>query len=93
MAKRKRQGEGADENRAGTEPGAGSYGRRLVTLPEASSICRASRSSLRRWIDNPESGFPQPLRYPGQHGFLWWEDEIIAWLEARPRHKPRGSGK
>jgi predicted DNA-binding transcriptional regulator AlpA len=52
-----------------------------------------SRTHIRR-ISDPKSkwyqGFPQPIeRSPGRIG--WWEHEIDAWLETRPRRKPTSS--
>ena len=78
----------------GTEPGSGRVSAEtaalsLLTLAECGALCRASKSSIRRWASDPSTGFPAPIRLPGGQVLRWWKGEVEAWLRARPRHQPR----
>ena len=82
-------------NGTGTEPGGGrgvlaeTAALSLLTLAECGALCRASKSSIRRWASDPSTGFPAPIRLPGGQVLRWWKGEVEAWLRDRPRHQPR----
>lgn len=45
-------------------------------------ICALSHSTLYRWMSKGD--FPLPLSL-GERAVAWKEDEIMAWIESRPR--------
>ena len=45
-----------------------------------------SDMAIWRWLQDPDLGFPQPV-YIGTRRF-WRQDEIVAWLDSRPRTHP-----
>ncbi len=56
--------------------------RRILRDPEVTK--RTGRSRVQRWRDAREGKFPSPVRL-GANAVGWYEDEIEAWLAARPR--------
>ncbi len=58
--------------------------RRLIGI---AGVCRRtgrSRSTIKRYLQLPALGFPRPVQLgPRDRG--WYEDEIEAWIDARPR--------
>ena len=44
----------------------------------------ANRVSLWRMVNDPNSDFPRPVRI-GPNAVGWFEAEIDAWLDSRPR--------
>ena len=58
--------------------------RRLIGITEVCRLTGRSRSTVRRYVSCPEIDFPRPVRLgPRDRG--WFEDEIVSWIEARPR--------
>ena len=55
--------------------------KRIDWVLEVTSLSRAKVYECMRETEDP---FPQPVQLgPRLNG--WWEDEVMAWLEARPR--------
>jgi predicted DNA-binding transcriptional regulator AlpA len=60
--------------------------RQIIFSPEAcSALGNSSKSTLKRLIQNPDNGFPDPMMVGGR--LAWFIDEIADWLESRPRRK------
>jgi prophage regulatory protein len=56
--------------------------RRILRDPEVED--RTGRSRVQRWRDVKSGTFPAPVQL-GPNAIGWYEDEIEAWLAARPR--------
>ena len=54
----------------------------ILRQPEATKLTGLSRSTLRRMVERGD--FPPPLRL-GLRSIGWLEDEVLRWLESRPR--------
>lgn len=50
-----------------------------LSMTEVVKRYRVSRSTCYRWIDNPEIGFPKPMKIG--HRVLWREDDLTAFDE------------
>jgi prophage regulatory protein len=60
--------------------------------PEVLECVGVSYPTLWTWIRNGK--FPAPIETGDSHQrgrLAWYEDEITAWLDSRPRRKPAGS--
>ena len=56
---------------------------------------RTDRSRVQRWRDVKAGAFPSPVEI-GPNRIGWFEDEVEAWLESRPRRTygaPQPDGK
>ena len=63
--------------------------RKLLTRPEVLGLVRYSYSSL--WTMMRRDEFPRSVRL-GRNKIGWYEDEVAAWIEARPRQALKGDG-
>ena len=54
----------------------------IIRWPEVHR--RTGRSRTSAWRDTRKGKFPAPVEI-GDNAIGWYEDEIAAWLEARPR--------
>ena len=61
-------------------------GRRILRSPEVED--RTQRSRVQCWRDIKAGKFPAPVQL-GPNSVGWFEDEIDAWLAARPRRMYR----
>ena len=61
-------------------------GRRILRSPEVED--RTQRSRVQCWRDIKAGKFPAPVQL-GPNSVGWFEDEIEAWLAARPRRTYR----
>ena len=60
-------------------------GRRVLRAPAVlAKTGHKNRVSLWRFANDPKSDFPRPIRI-GPNAVGWFEDEVDAWLESRPR--------
>jgi predicted DNA-binding transcriptional regulator AlpA len=57
-------------------------GRRILRDPEVTA--RTGKGRVQRWRDIKAGIFPAPIQI-GPNSIGWYEDEIDAWLAARPR--------
>jgi prophage regulatory protein len=60
----------------------GTTSRRIIRGPQVESRVGKSRVSI--WRDVKAGTFPAPVQI-GPNSIGWYEDEIDAWLAARPR--------
>ena len=56
--------------------------RPILRWPEVHSATGRSRTQV--WRDIRAGKFPAPIKL-GENAVGWYEDEIVAWQEARPR--------
>ncbi len=56
--------------------------RRLLRWPAVHKVILRSRTTT--WRDIRAGTFPPPIKI-GENAVAWYEDEIVAWQEARPR--------
>ncbi|WP_287965327.1 AlpA family phage regulatory protein [Diaphorobacter sp.] len=49
-----------------------------MKLPEVLQRGKVSRSALLRWLDQPEIGFPQPVKIG--RGIFWIDTQVDAWF-------------
>jgi prophage regulatory protein len=63
-------------------------GRRILRAPAVED--RTQRSRVQCWRDIKAGKFPAPVQL-GPNSVGWFEDEIDAWLAARPRRTYRAS--
>ena len=56
--------------------------RKVIRIAQVLGMTGLSRGTLYRFVG--ENSFPQPLQL-GPRLLGWFEDEVEAWLEARPR--------
>lgn len=61
---------------------------RLLSTLEVYSMLRIGRTTLWRWMRDPKLNFPQPIQ-TGPNSRVWREDELEAWIAARPRGNRR----
>src|SRR6188768_54459 len=59
-----------------------SRGRRVIGIGDVQYLTGKHHATLRRWWQN--GIFPAPMR-TGPNSIGWFEDEVVAWLESRPR--------
>ena len=59
--------------------------RKLLRFPEVCLSTASSKSTIKRHLRNPDSDFPRPI--DNDAGIAWFEDEIEAWKESRPRRQ------
>lgn len=57
-------------------------GRRLLRQREVLDLVRFSLTTLYRLM--AAGDFPRPIRL-GQRAVAWWEDEVLEWMDNRPR--------
>ena len=57
--------------------------RRLLNLAKTADKVGSSTATIRRWSQNPITGFPEPVNIHNK--LFWFEDEVLAWIESRPR--------
>ena len=55
---------------------------RLIKLADVRQLTALSTSSI--YASMKQHDFPKPLK-TGARGVAWLEDEVIAWIERRPR--------
>ena len=55
---------------------------RLIKIADVRALVGASKSTIYSLIKR--DGFPKPIRL-GSRAVRWYESEIVAWLDARPR--------
>lgn len=60
--------------------------RRLMFRKEVMEFFKCSSPTIWNWIQR--KGFPRPLVIEGRDG--WFEDEIMAWVESKPRRRFKG---
>ena len=58
------------------------YARRVLRWPEVYRVTARSRTQVWRYVKAGK--FPAPVQL-GENAVGWYEDEIAAWLESRPR--------
>jgi predicted DNA-binding transcriptional regulator AlpA len=58
--------------------------RRIVRAKRTRELTGTGKSELYRKSRDPNDDFPAALAI-GDHAVGWYEDELIAWREARPR--------
>ena len=64
--------------------------RRLIGIAEVCRLTARSPSTVRRYLNCSALDFPSPVRLgPRDRG--WFADEILAWIEARPRNTGGGN--
>jgi predicted DNA-binding transcriptional regulator AlpA len=61
--------------------------RRLLNLAKTADLVGSSPPTVRRWSQNPVTGFPEPVNIHNK--LFWFEDEVSAWIESRPRVKEK----
>ena len=59
----------------------------LLRVDEVTKLVNVTRPSLYRWLRDPRSTFPKPIKVGrGRTGAVRWKrDEIVAWIESCPR--------
>ncbi len=55
---------------------------KILRYPELKEMLPVSRSSIYRWVR--DDGFPKPILL-GTNSCGWIEEEVILWIENRPR--------
>jgi prophage regulatory protein len=58
--------------------------RRFIRIAKVQEMTGYSRPSIYRLVD--EKKFPCPVKLG--HAIAWFEDEVIDWMNSRPRVKP-----
>ncbi len=58
--------------------------RKIIRKPEVREATGLSDSQIWRKANDPADDFPFPLSL-GANATGWYEDEIVAWQESRPR--------
>jgi predicted DNA-binding transcriptional regulator AlpA len=58
-------------------------GRRLLNLAKTADKVGSSTASVRRWSQDPATGFAEPVNIHNK--LFWFEDEVDAWMESQPR--------
>jgi predicted DNA-binding transcriptional regulator AlpA len=62
--------------------------RRILGISEVCHLTGRSRSTVRRYVADPDLNFPPPVRV-GHRDRGWFSDEVAAWIDSRPvRNKP-----
>ena len=61
--------------------------RRVIRIRELCRQIDGSPSTVNRYLKVVDLGFPRPIRL-GPRDRAWYEDEVDAWLESRPRIVP-----
>ena len=57
--------------------------RRILGISEVCRLTGRSRSTVRRYLADPDLNFPPPVRLgPRDRG--WFSDEVAAWIDSRP---------
>ena len=56
--------------------------RRLLRRPEVLDLVQFSLTTLYRLMANGD--FPRPVKL-GTRAVAWWEDEVLEWMDQRPR--------
>ncbi len=74
-----------DYSTPSSKPGApGGAPRVLIGIAEVCRRTGRSRMSIWRYLRDPQLAFPQPVTL-GKRDRGWFEDEVAAWIERRPR--------
>ncbi len=73
---------GADADEDGAQP---PRARVILRWPEVRRLTGKSRTTV--WRNVRAGTFPAPIQIGGDnsHAVGWFEDEVVAWQEARPR--------
>lgn len=58
--------------------------RTVVRAMRAREITGLGKSEIYRKSGDPEDPFPAAIKI-GEHSLAWFEDELLAWQESRPR--------
>ena len=53
-----------------------------VRPKEAADLCRVTRVTLYNWMNDPDAGFPKPVRRNQRH-IYWTEFELRQWAEQK----------
>ena len=61
--------------------------RRLIGIQAVERLTGRSRTTIRRYRAAAEIDFPRPVEL-GPRDLGWFEDEVLAWIETRPRVGP-----
>ena len=64
--------------------------RRLLNLAKTADKVGSSTATIRRWSQNPVTGFPEPVNIHNK--LFWFEDEVLAWIEFAPAGERKASG-
>ena len=57
--------------------------RRLLNIGSTAYAANSSPATIRRWSKDHKTGFPEPRVINNR--LFWFEDEVVEWLELRPR--------
>jgi predicted DNA-binding transcriptional regulator AlpA len=57
--------------------------RRIISKATTAATVNSSEATVDRWRKDPAMGFPVPLNINNR--CFWYEDEVQAWIEKRPR--------
>ena len=60
---------------------------RLIRMPEVLHLTGLSKSTVYRKMDLGD--FPMKVK-PSEGSSAWWRDEVLAWMESRPRGSTQG---
>jgi predicted DNA-binding transcriptional regulator AlpA len=60
--------------------------RRIMFRKEVMEFFKCSNPTIWNWVR--KKGFPRPLIVEGRDA--WWEDEILAWVDSKPRRRFKG---
>ncbi len=55
----------------------------MLTVEDLLKRWRVSRSTLYRWMGDPERKFPKALRRPRRKPMVWLYDSIVLWEESK----------
>ncbi len=58
--------------------------RKIIRVGPVMDQAGLSRTQIWRKSNDPDDPFPEPIQL-GPNSIGWYEDEILAWLESRPR--------
>ena len=57
--------------------------RRLINKANVALTVDSSEGTVDRWRKDPKIGFPEPVNINNK--LFWFWDELLAWIEKRPR--------
>jgi predicted DNA-binding transcriptional regulator AlpA len=61
--------------------------RKLRNKAHTADLFDSSEATVDRWRENPAVGFPEPVNIHNK--LFWYEDELLAWMQSRPRVSQR----
>lgn len=71
--------------------------RTLIHIERVAELLGIGVTSIRTYANNPSHHhrIPLPFRIEGRRKLCWYQEDVLAWLEARrvlplPEHRPRG---